>query len=759
MRINSFVTAIGIVAILSSTAASQTNSGFSGQVVDVTGAPVPDVIASIVDIGIQTRTDSNGRFSFSNVPNSEYTLTFRRSGMTAASISHVRPGATLSNIVLSASPVLISPVTVTAARGATEIGSSVLPVSEITEEGLRRDGSISLAHSLVRLPGVRSVSTGQQIGKPMIRGFYGARVLSLQNGSRLEDYSWSEEDAPSVDPRLAQRVEVVRGPASVLYGSDALGGVVNVIPQDLPTATDNQSFHRFGGELYGASVDKEVGGTLNAEGAKGRLGWRAIGIGRLAQSYETPDGEVEHTGFFSVNGEAAAGIRGTKSNTTLRFSHYGGEFKLLEARGPGSGGEVEGEEEEGPERKLADERLQLVNDYSFQSFRLQTKAQFQRHSLVEVSDDLCLIDPVACASIPAGGPKEQTAFDLLLNTGTLDVLAHHNIGSRVHGIVGLSGMFQGNDSRGPIFLIPDATTQSGAAFLFEEAELGRLGLAFGARFDARKLSADANNALALTSDDDRDWSEPSANAGVVFHFTPQLSITGNAGLAWRAPTLFELYANGPHLAEGRYEIGDATLDAEHARNLDVGLRWSSARARIEANAFRNNVEDFIYITPTSELINGLRVFRHLHGDALLTGGEAAAEVEVLPGLLLRARHDFVRGTNEDTDDPLPLMPAPRTAGGAEYHFTSSMFGDSFIAGEVENVLRQKRPNDEDVVTAGYTLLNFDIGFNHSLFGRQGRIDIGIRNAANRKYRDFMSRYKEFALEPGRNIMVKISTGL
>lgn len=758
MRSKFCAAAVAIVGFvgLSSPALSQSNPGISGRVVDAAGTPVSNAIASIVDLGIQTRTDKDGRFTFSNVPGAEHTLTFRHAGMSTASISHVRAGASLSDIVLVASPVVINPVTVTAARGATETGSSVLPVSEITEEGLRRDGSISLAHSLVKLPGVRSVSTGQQIGKPMIRGFYGARVLSLQNGSRLEDYSWSEEDAPSVDPRLAQRVEVVRGPASVLYGSDALGGVVNVIPQDLPTATENQSFRRIGGELYAASVNKEVGGTLNVEGAKGRLGWRATGIGRLAQSYETPSGEVEHTGFFSVNGEAAAGIRGTRSNTTLRFSHYGGEFKLLEARGPGSGSDDQAEEE-GPERKLADERLQLVNDYSFSSFRLETKAQFQRHSLVEVSDDLCLIDPVACASIPAGGPKEQTAFDLLLNTGTLDVLAHHDIGSKVHGVVGLSGLFQGNDSRGPIFLIPDATTQSGAAFLFEEAELGRIGLAIGARFDARKASADANNALALTSDDDRDWSEPSANAGVVVRLTPQLSLTGNAGSAWRAPTLFELYANGAHLAEGRYEIGDARLDAEHARNLDVGLRWHSNRALFQVNAFRNYVDDFIYITPTTEIRNGLRVFRHLHGDALLTGGEIAGEVEIARGLLLRARHDFVRGTNEDTDDPLPLMPAPRTEGGAEYHFNWSSFADAFIAGEVENVLRQKRPNEFDVVTAGYTLLNFDAGFNYNLLGRRTRIDIGVRNAANRKYRDFMSRYKEFALEPGRNIMLKLST--
>jgi len=128
-------------------------------------------------------------------------------------------------------------------------------------------------------------------------------------------------------------------------------------------------------------------------------------------------------------------------------------------------------------------------------------------------------------------------------------------------------------------------------------------------------------------------------------------------------------------------------------------------------------------------------------------------------LLLRARHDFVRGTKEDGDSPLPLMPAPRTAGGAEYRFTTSSLGDAFISGEVENVLRQKRPNDFDFVTAGYTLLNFDLGFNYNLIGRDTRIDIGVRNAANRKYRDFMSRYKEFALEPGRNIMLRLSTGM
>jgi iron complex outermembrane recepter protein len=745
---------------VTSAAQSSATNSITGRVVDPGGQPVANATVSLVELGLEARTAANGSFVFSGVPLSDYTLTVRRPGLRTATVNHVRPGHAVDAIALSPSAVVISPITVTAARGATEVDASVLPVSEITEEMIRRDASISLAHSLVRLPGVRSVSTGQQIGKPMIRGFFGSRVLTLQNGSRLEDYSFSEEDAPSVDARLAQRVEVIRGPASVLYGSDAMGGVVNVVPQDLPVSGEGRRFQRVSGELFGASNNLETGGGLNVEGASGRFGWRAIGIGRLAQSYETPDGEVEHTGFFSVNGEAAAGMRGEHTNTTLRFSHYGGEFKLLEARGPGSGAEVEGEEE-GPERKLADERLQLVHDHIVSGFRIQTKAQFQRHSLVEVSDDLCIIDPSSCGAVDLAASekeREQTAFDLLLNTGTVDVTAHRTGSRGERYVIGVSGLLQRSDSRGPIVLIPDASVQSGGIFAFEEVGFGKVDVAGGARVDIRNTVADANPTLAIERDDQRTWTEPSANLGIVLHATRQLSITGNAGTAWRAPTLFERFANGPHLAEGRYEIGNINIEPEHARNLDLGLRWNSSTVSAEVSGFRNMIDDFIYVTPTDETQNDLRVFRHLHADAVLSGAELSAEVAPTSHFILRARHDFVRGTNDETEEPLPLMPPPRTAGGAEYHINTSSFGDAFIAGEVERVQKQTRPNALDVVTGGYTLLNLDLGFRHRLLGRTARFDVGVRNATNQKYRSFLSRYKEFALEPGRNVMIRISTG-
>src|SRR5207237_6237581 len=166
------------------------------------------------------------------------------------------------------------------------------------------DRGVSLAHSRARLPGAYALTTGAHIGTPMVRGPAGARALVLANGNRLEAYSWSDEDGPSVDARLAQRVELSRGPASVLYGSDALGGVVNVIPAELPDANGGPKVIRTGFELSGATNNAELEAVARVEGASGPWAWRVFGIGRAAGSLHTPAGELDNTGFGAVTGEA-----------------------------------------------------------------------------------------------------------------------------------------------------------------------------------------------------------------------------------------------------------------------------------------------------------------------------------------------------------------------------------------------------------------------------------------------------------------------
>jgi iron complex outermembrane receptor protein len=713
----------------------------SGRVSDRDDHAVARATVVVVELHRVALTQTDGRFRFADIPTGRYTVTVRGLGFAPLARQVSVTGPTTLDLTMERTSVWVEPVTVTATRAPLDAQSSPLPTDALSGDRLRRAQSVSLAHALSDLPGINALTTGQQIGKPVIRGLAGPRVLVLEDGNRLEDYSWSDEDGPSVDARLAQRVEVIRGPASVLYGSDALGGVVNVIPEELPDANGGPKALHTGFELAGASNNAELEGAARVEGAGRGWGWRLFGIGRFASNLHTPVGELDNTGFSAISGEATIGTRGTRGGTTLRYTRYGGEFKLLEAEGPATG------EIGGPERKLSDDRVQFAGDRLLGGVRLETKAQWQRHSLIELSDT---------GTSPGGAPLEGIAFDLLLKTLTLDVLAHHTAGERVSGTLGISGLSQSSDTRGRIPLVPDARIRSGALFAFEQVTLGGVSLLAGGRVDVRRLMTDSNAT--------RDYTALSGNVGVVYRPAAALALTANLGRAWRAPTLFELFANGPHLGEARYEIGDTGLKPEAGTNVDVGVRWRGSRVRAEVAGYRNAIGRFIYITPTDSFVfvtpaDSLRVYRYQHATARLLGGEAAIEVQVVTPLTLRARADAVRGTNRATGDPLPLVPAARAALGVELHRLALSWTDRTYAGaEIEVTTRQTRLNPLDMPTGGYTLLNLSAGIVRPLFGRVCRVDITVRNATNASYRSFLSRYKEFALDPGRNVVLRISLG-
>src|SRR3954463_2543093 len=232
----------------------------TGRVTDEAKKPVAAATVSIPELGRAATTDSAGRFRLTDVPSGQFTLSVRKLGFasTARAITVAATSLDVSLTVVS-SALQIQPVNVTATRVPAPALSSPLSTSMLTGDQVHAEGGISLAHAVAQLPGVRSVTSGQQIGKPVVRGLFGPRVLGLAEGSRIEDYSWSDEDAPSIDARLAQRIEVIRGPASVLYGSEALAGVVNVVPGELPFSADGSPMRREGLEIYGGSNNIELG--------------------------------------------------------------------------------------------------------------------------------------------------------------------------------------------------------------------------------------------------------------------------------------------------------------------------------------------------------------------------------------------------------------------------------------------------------------------------------------------------------------------
>src|SRR5205823_12457434 len=178
----------------------------------------------------------------------------------------------------------------------------------------------------------------------------------------------------------------------------------------------------------------------------------------------------------------------------------------------------------------------------------------------------------------------------------------------------------------------------------EQATLGRWSVLAGGRVDLRRLAADSNATLALSTQR-RDYTAGSGDVGLVYRPVETLAVTANVGRAWRAPTLFELFANGPHLGEARYEIGRPDLVPEAGTNVDVSARWQARRLRAEVSAYRNAVAHYVYIMPTGQFRDSLRVYRYEQADALLTGAEASVGVDISTPLSLQGRFDAVRGTN------------------------------------------------------------------------------------------------------------------
>ena len=717
-----------MIAALLAAVLVQTPNTVSGHVVDNTGHAVPHAIIEIAELDRRVTAGADGAFRLT-LPPGHYTLAVRRAGFAPAvrEIS-VETSPTSVEIVLTPSPFQLEPLTVTATRQPLASENSPLPVTALVGDRLRNAQSVSLAHVVEALPGARTVSTGAQIGKPVIRGFAGPRVLVLENGSRLEDYSWSDEDGPSVETAFVRRIELIRGPASVLYGSDAVGGVINVIPDQLPDAAGGPGFMRSGFMLSGATNNIEVAAGAQVEGAKGNFGWRVNAIGRGAGNLHTADGELDNTGFGAVNGDATGGWRWSSgSNLVFHVVHYGGEFKLLEANAPPG-------EEGGPERKAGDNRIQLTGQRPLGggAWRLEGKAQLQAHSLIEVADDTT--------------GTESEAFNLQLKTSSLDLLLHH--GGTTFGILGVG---QTNDASGREPIVPDASTISGAAFALQRWSPGngRWTLLAGVRADAQRLSAERDDSLGVVAQD-RNAQAWSGNAGVVFTPATALSLTLNLGRAWRAPTLFELFANGPHIGEARYELGDSTLKPEVGGDVDLGLRWNDRRVRFEVSAYYNRMSDYIYVTPTAGTIESLPVYQYVQADAELLGGEALVEAEIAQGFVARGRFEAVRGTNLSASEPLPLMPPRRVTLGLGWRDRVNVEIDAFAT--------PTRLNPLDIPTDGYTLLNLGGGTNLRLFGRDMRLDIGLRNALNARYKSFLSRYKSFAYDQGRNLIVRLSSG-
>src|SRR5687768_829145 len=303
----------------------------SGRVTDPDGNPVPAVRITILEANRTTRTDEAGHYVLAGLGRGTYGLSFARIGFAPRVVRlRVADRDTVVDVVLQPSLVELPDLQFTASPLATTALNSPQPPSVLTAGDLGTAGAPSLGETASVMPGVRSVSTGAGIGKPVIRGLGCNRVLELADGQRLETQQWGDEHGPNVETADAERIEVIRGPASVLYGSDALGGVINVIDRDLPDAVGKPPF--VGGRVGAAysSNARMPEGTLAFEGAAQGFGFRLSGTGRSSGDVRTPAGALANSGIETLGGEASAGLRGSWGAAHLTFARRNERLELHE---------------------------------------------------------------------------------------------------------------------------------------------------------------------------------------------------------------------------------------------------------------------------------------------------------------------------------------------------------------------------------------------------------------------------------------------
>lgn len=740
------VAAVALLLASASHARAAETPPVVGVVTDAGGTPLANVQVIIAALNRGLMTGDDGAFAFRALPAGTHHITTMRIGFAPGHADVIVPDSGSTEIrltiVMRPATIQLSAVQVTATPIGTDPRAVTQATNELSGQALARSLGASVAQTLASEPGVAMRYNGPAANTPVIRGLSGERVLVLQDGERTGDLSSTSADhALSVDPLAAQRIEVVRGPASLLYGNNALGGVVNVISNDIPTVLPTHVDGWIGAQSESGSPGGALSGAVTFPvGEKlaliARAGGRTAGDvhvggrGTLANSYYRNAYGVGGVGFMGVRANGGVVWRGN------RF-HYGLPAPPDAAE---TGVHIEGERQE-----ISGRADLYVHRGALGSIRLNGTTQWYGHDEVEADGAI------------------GTRFSL--QTQTLDAMARTELG-RASGAVGVSGLTKQYRAVGEEALTPPANSRSAGAFLYQEIPLRLAADAdalvprfqLGARYDFYRVETLAGDAK-FGAPRSLDFHAASGSVGISVPVQSAVTVAVSAARAFRAPTVEELYSNAFHAANGTYDRGNPSLREETSQGLDAIVRAQSPRANGQLSAFYNRVNDFI--TPnvvkdttlageTGDVIVPLNEFSQ--ENATLRGVEGRIEGEVVHRLVLGAMGDVVRGTLR-SGEPLPFIPAARAGALARWDD-----GTYTVTAEVRRAFAQRRvpgaATDDDpsaTPTDGYTLVNLSAGVNLTVGKLSNSILLRVDNAFDEKYFDATSRLKNFAPNPGRNV--------
>jgi iron complex outermembrane receptor protein len=700
-------------------AVAQTGTTLSGTISQAeNGQPLSGAVVVIDELRREARTGDDGRYRFENVPPGQYHVGVRAKGHSARR-TEVSVGTTPATLDISIDFDLLFAEVLSVSPTARPQFESYQPTTVLDGRELTKNLEATIGATLSEAPGVAMREFGAAPARPVIRGLDGDRISVLEDGQRMGDLSSQSGDhSVPANPAAARKIEVVRGPATLLHGANAIGGLVNVITDTIPServqgAFGNLTFN-FGtnGGAAGGAGDMHVG--------NGQYALHVGGAGNRSGNYDTPDGEVDNSQSRTAMGQIGLSRTGEKHYVGVSYgyddSNYGipiveGPFRLTPRRhsisGRGGGQNLGG--------WLESYRATLgIRNYEHDEF-------------------------------------EGDAIGTTFHNDTIEgeaLLSHDRFG-RLVGSFGAWFMTRDFKAVGEEALTPAVAQKAVAVFVYEEVESAHVTLQYGGRFDHSRFDPDQDRRK-------RTFNEWSASFGVLFK--PQAAqdnivIALNLARASRYPSLEELYYFGPHPGNLSYEIGNDELDAEHGFGLDLSLRGRATRFAGEFTFFRNDIANYIFRQPTGAVQDSFPVVRNIEVDSVITGIEAHGTVKLTNEIAAEVTYDMMRGDLKDDGGPLPRIPPQRVLAGLTYQKDAFQFG-----GGAQIVSDQNRVFGEELPTEGYVTAKFFGSYSFAAADVMHTITARLDNAGDTLYRNHLNYLKELLPEIGHSFKVVYTIG-
>jgi iron complex outermembrane recepter protein len=701
------------------------SAAVEGTVVDAAnGRPLPGTLVRVVGLARQDVTHEGGEFHLTNLPAGNYTILFERLGY-RREVREVRLTAKQTvelHVQMSPSAIALPGIIVTGTTRASLGDRTVRPATVVSGQELTRRLDVTLATTLDNEPGIAVTSVGPATARPIIRGLGGDRVLVLEDGARVGDLAATSSDhALSVDPLNAQRIEVVRGPTALLYGSNAIGGVINLIRDEVPASVPEQARGML--SLQAQSVNDGMAAGASAETGWGPFALRGEGSYRQAGDLRTPAGRLDNTDLRTWSFAAGASRIGRSAHAGLAYRYYDNTYGI-----PGGfvGSHPDGVTIEMRRHALHGEAHVRGALGPFSTLDIDGKYTNYHHRELE--------SPTIIG----------TEFGLLSAAGEV-VARHEALGPFESGAIGTRLAWR-DFAAGGSTRTPPSRDWNAAVFVLEELGVGRIRIQGGARFDWHRIEPlDTTVRFDIGSVRTRSFGSLSGSLGALYAAAPGVALGVSIARAYRTPDTGELFSQGPHLAAYSYEVGNPDLAAEVGLGLDVFMRLNGHHYQVEIAGFRNALDNYVYYRDTGTLSStGLPVYQAAGADAVLTGFEVSGTVEALANTVLNGVLSHVRGEFRTSGEPLPMMPPLHGQLAVRYDRPGYFAGVTWRGTAAQERVATA---EFETPTRGHSTFDADAGLRWTAFGRVQSVTVRVDNLTDEVVYDHLSPLPDRHTDP------------